>query len=112
MNGYEEEDDGQEQCAGDEDQSGAVDVHGVVGVHEGGFDEPGQAQAQHVEDIGAHDVGHGHVGLAWGGRKVQVQQVSHTDNSTVSELMTGVYLLWPPSRWPRCRGCWSQQPAG
>lgn len=63
MNGYKEEDDGEEQRAGNEDQSGAIDLHGVVGVHEGGLDEPRQAQAQHVKDIGAHDVGHGHVGL-------------------------------------------------
>lgn len=63
MNGYKEEDDGKEQRAGNEDQSGAVDIYGVFGVHEGGLDKPGQTQAQHVKDVGAHYVGHGHVGL-------------------------------------------------
>lgn len=61
MNSYEKEDDGKEECAGNEDQSGAIDLHGVVGVHKGGLDEPWQAQAQHVENIRAHDVGHRHV---------------------------------------------------
>lgn len=29
----------------------------------------------------------------------------------IPELITDLYLLWPPSHWPRCRGYWSQQPA-
>lgn len=61
MNGYKKEDDGKEECTGNEDQSSAVDLYGVVGVHKGSLDEPRQAQAQHVENIRAHNVGHGHV---------------------------------------------------
>lgn len=65
VNGYKKEDDGKEERAGNEDQPRAVDLHGVVCVHKGSLDEPGQAQAEHVENIRAHNVGHGHVSFPW-----------------------------------------------
>lgn len=61
MNGYKKEYNGKEERGGNEDQSGTVDLYRVVGVHKGSLDEPRQAQAQHVENIRAHYVGHCHV---------------------------------------------------
>lgn len=51
VHGHEKEDDGKEQGGGNEDQPGAVHLHGVVGVHKGGLDEPRQAKAQHVKNV-------------------------------------------------------------
>lgn len=65
MNGYKKEDDWEEERAGNEDQSSAVDLHRIVCVNKSSLDEPRQAQAQHVEYVGAHDVGHGHVSFPW-----------------------------------------------
>lgn len=61
VNGHEEEDDGEQQRAGHEDQTAAVDLHRRPSVHKHRLDEPRQTQTQHVEDVRAHDVGHGHV---------------------------------------------------
>lgn len=118
MNGYKKEDDGKEECAGNEDESGAVDLYGVAGVHEGGLDEPGQAQAQHVKNIRAHNVGHGHVGFPWWAQDMFAYWIYvyiHTQKNTKSLFthsswwkVTGGYLLWPPSHWPRCQVYWFQ----
>lgn len=40
MNRHKKKDDGKEECAGNEDQSSAVDLYRVVGVHKGSLDEP------------------------------------------------------------------------
>lgn len=65
MNCYKKEDDGKEEGTGNEDQPGAVNLYRIAGVHKGSLDEPGQAQAQHVKNIWAHNVGHGHVSFSW-----------------------------------------------
>lgn len=63
VNSQEEEDDGEQQRTGHEDQTSAVDLHWRSSVHKHRLDEPRQTETQHVEDVGAHDVGHGHVSL-------------------------------------------------
>lgn len=69
MHANKQDDDGEQQRAGGEEQTSAVDLHWRGGVHERGLDEPRQAKAEHVEHVGAHDVGHGHVCFAWSERE-------------------------------------------
>lgn len=83
MNSHEEKDDGKQQSGRNEEQPGAVDLHGVVGVHEGGLDEPRQAQTQHVEHVRAHDVRHGHVGFPCGDKVYIIENIYSACNELV-----------------------------
>lgn len=61
VNGHKKKNYRKEQCAGDEDQSSAVDFYRVVCIHKDGLNEPRQAQTKHVKYIRADNIGHGHV---------------------------------------------------
>lgn len=74
MNRDKKEDDRKEECGGNEDQSSAVDLYRVVGVHKCSLDEPRQAKTEHVEYIWTHNVGHGHVSFPCKAEKI----ISHT----------------------------------